>query len=519
MRLFRTAFLFAAAVLPSATHAEPLSYKAPFVSTNAGDETIDFADGTFVNHGLVGIGRLSADLKDAKGDSLGSFSSMAIDPKSWSRTATGYTGRLYSLPDRGFNDPDKNLFFDYQGRVLAFDFSFIPYSGADLPAAASSQSQIVFKPLDDKAVFLTGLDGKPTTGADPGSNTVEMDGYTLPIPPAGALGAGSLSFDAEALTYRGDGSFYVGDEYAAAIYLFGPDGRLKGLIPPGPALAPMKDGKINDTSLDAPTTGRRNNQGLEAVSITPDGKTLFAVLQSSTLQDSGAKGQANRAVTRIYAYDISADPLPRTPKAVYAIELPVYSKKGDGKIDSTAAQSEIVALDDHRFLMLARDSTGHGCSCKAPEMYKSVLVVDTTGATNLAGTDYETGVKPIAPQTDGRNALDPSIAPAKSQVLVNMLNTTQLGKFGMNIDNLNANDLTLSEKWEAMTLVPALDPAAPNDAFLFIGNDNDFLTTRGMMKGSPYDAGLTNDTMVLAYRLTLPEDLAKALTAKALAAK
>ena len=61
---------------------------------------------------------------------------MAIDPKSWSKTATGYKGQLRSLPDRGYNNPDKGLFFDYQGRVLAFDFAFTPYSGPALPAAA-----------------------------------------------------------------------------------------------------------------------------------------------------------------------------------------------------------------------------------------------------------------------------------------------------------------------------------------------------------------------------------------------
>ncbi|MFC2248298.1 esterase-like activity of phytase family protein [Labrys portucalensis] len=515
MRLLRTILLTTLPVLPTLAMAEPLAIKEPFVSSAPGEEKIDFAGGSFVNHGLVGVGRLSADLKDEKGDTLGSFSSMAIDPKSWSKTATGYKGQLRSLPDRGYNNPDKGLFFDYQGRVLAFDFAFTPYSGPALPTAVTSQSQIELKPLDGKGVFLTGLDGKPTTGADPADNTVKMNGYTLPVPPAGALGAGSLSFDAESIAYRSDGSFYVGDEYAAAVYLFGPDGKLKGLIPPGPALVPTKKGKINFTSMEAPDTGRRNNQGLEAISLTPDGKTLYAVLQSGALQDSSAgKNQANRATTRIYVYDVASDPLPKTPKAVYAIELPVYSKKGDGKIDSTAAQSEMVALDDHRFLLLARDGAGHGCDCKNPEMFKAILVVDTSGATNLAGTDYETGTKPIAPAKDDRNVLDPAITPARSQVLVNLLNATQLGKFGLNIDNAKSNDLTLSEKWEAMTLVPALDPAAPNDAFLFVGNDNDFLTRKGVMKGQSYDAGLTNDTLVLAYRLTLPEDLAKALAGK-----
>lgn len=515
MRFLRSALLTGLAVLPAYALAEPLAIKEPFVSSTAGDEKLDFAGGSFVNHGLVGVGRLSADLRDEKGDTLGSFSSMAIDPKSWSKTATGYKGELRTLPDRGYNNPDKGEFYDYQGRVLAFDFAFTPYAGPALPIAVTSQSQIQLKSLAGKGVFLTGLDGKPTTGADPAANTVETGGYTLPVPPAGALGAGSLSFDAEAIAYRADGSFYVGDEYAAAVYLFGPDGKLKGLIAPSPALAPVKKDRVNFTSMEAPDTGRRNNQGLEAVSLTPDGKTLYAVLQSGTLQDSSAsKNAANRATTRIYVYDVAADPLPKAPKAVYALELPVYAKKGDGKIDATAAQSEMVALDDHRFLLLARDSAGHGCDCKNPEMFKAVLVVDTSGATNLAGTDYETGTKPIAPAKNERNVLDAAITPARSQVLVNLLNATQLGKFGLNIDNAKANELTLSEKWEAMSLVPALDPAAPNDAFLFIGNDNDFLTRKGSMKGKDYDAGLTNDTLVLAYRLTLPADLAKALAAK-----
>jgi hypothetical protein len=246
----------------------------------------------------------------------------------------------------------------------------------------------------------------------------------------------------------------------------------------------MKGGAVNFSSMDAPDAGRRNNQGLEAVSITPDGKTLFAVLQSATLQDSSAgKSQTKSAVTRFYAYDISTNALPKTPKAVCAIQLPVNSKQGDGKLDSTAAQSEMIVLDDHRFLLLARDGVGHGCACKNSEVFKAMPIVDTSGTTNLAGTDVETGTKPISPAVDRRNILDPTITPAKSTVLVNLLNAVQHGGFGMNIDNAAANDLTLSDKWEAMALVPALDPAAPNDAFPFIGNDSDFLTTKGKMHG------------------------------------
>jgi hypothetical protein len=82
----------------------------------------------------------------------------------------------------------------------------------------------------------------------------------------------------------------------------------------------MKGGPVNFSSMDAPDTSRRNNKGLETVSITPNGKTLLAVLQSATLRDtSTGKSQTNRAVTCIYAYDISTDALPKTPKALCAI--------------------------------------------------------------------------------------------------------------------------------------------------------------------------------------------------------
>lgn len=59
-----------------------------------------------------------------------------------------------------------------------------------------------------------------------------------------------------------------------------------------------------------------------------------------------------------------------------------------------------------------------------------------------------------------------------------------------------------------MALVSALDPDAPNDYFLFIGNDNDFLTQSGKLLEAngelqSYDAGLENDTMVLAFRVSV----------------
>lgn len=489
---------FALLLGTGAAQAGSPEYLTPHVATDAGPVTVEVDGAAYTNQGLAGAGRLSANLMDFMGDSLGSFSSMAVVPGSWRRDGDHYTAKLVSLPDRGFNDPDKNFYSDYQGRLVEYDLTFTPYSGPALPAAAQSQRQIVLQPTG-RGIKLTDFTGAATTGLDPDAHTVTQQGHVLPSPADGPA-AGKVSLDAEAIAFRADGSFYVGDEYTAGIYLFGADGRMKGFIAPPAALLPMSGGAVDYGSNDKPETGRRNNQGMEAVAITPDGARLIAVLQSGTIQDSaGNAGDSNN--TRILVYDISADPAPKAPVEHYVLQLPIFAGKGDGgPADKAAAQSEVVALDGHRLLVLSRDGNGLGCGCKAPEVYKSILLVDTKGATNLAGTDFETTIKPIS---KGR-ALDTAITPVRTVDLVNMLNTTQLGNFGLNIDNAAAGPLTLSEKWEAMALVPALDAARPNDYFLLVANDNDFQTTKGLMQGVPYDAGLTNDNMILAYRLTLP---------------
>ena len=180
------------------------------------------------------------------------------------------------------------------------------------------------------------------------------------------------------------------------------------------------------------------------------------------------------------------------------VQLPRF-KDAKGK-DLVAAQSELHALDDHRFLVIARDS-GHGFGLKdSTSVYRSVDLIDTGGATNIAGTDFD-AAKPVAP--DGQ--LDASVTPAKYARFIDINDNAQLNRFGLH--NGEPNDTNaLYEKWESMALLPALDDAAPNDYFLVIGSDNDFITTKGSMQGKPYsDAiGKDIDTVVLVYRITLP---------------
>ena len=66
-----------------------------------GADTVTIGDLVFVNKALVGVGRLPSDLRDKFGETFGSGSGIAIDPKSWIRTPGGYEGTFYMLPDRG----------------------------------------------------------------------------------------------------------------------------------------------------------------------------------------------------------------------------------------------------------------------------------------------------------------------------------------------------------------------------------------------------------------------------------
>jgi hypothetical protein len=80
------------------------------------------------------------------------------------------------------------------------------------------------------------------------------------------------------------------------------------------------------------------------VSVSPDGKKLFALLQSATIQDTNGAQQQTRNNTRLFVYDISENAVPSAPTAEYILQLPIYRSNGDG----SAADRTAGAERDHR---------------------------------------------------------------------------------------------------------------------------------------------------------------------------
>ena len=103
---------------------------------------------------------------------------------------------------------------------------------------------------------------------------------------------------------------------------------------------------------------------MEGLALTPDGKTLVGIMQASLIQDSGKKDPANKTV-RIVTIDIATGDTKE-----YAYNLTVGS-----------GVSDIVALNDHQFLVDERD--GHGRADGSDAVAKQLFIIDTDGATDV----------------------------------------------------------------------------------------------------------------------------------------
>ena len=548
MRILTRSLLLAAATITLS--AGPLTYTTPNLDTTAvgAVKTVSFNGASYLNKGLVGVGTYASGNIDGLGDTLGAFSSFKVDVTTWRKNADGsYAGTLYTLPDRGYNVAG---LIDYAARIQKFDLAFTPDYTTN--TVGQTQLSLTFK----NTIKITDFNGNATTAVNPTASSL---GSLTNVPVAN----GKLTLDSEGLAIRSDGSFYISEEYGASIFNVSKDGKLLGAITPVQALIPQftqasgltgftsQVGGVDVSKAADPTVqtgGRRDNQGMEAVDITPDGKYLVSMLQSATRQDTPGNSDFNRSYTRLFVYDITKSGTPSSPIGHYLVELPTFSSKGVGAAaNKTAAQSEIVALSSNTFMVLTRDGNGNGAGNAGPKststtvgyaenplVFKSIALVSTANATNLAGTAYETGYTSAVTGTGSTLAPVAGIVAATTTDFVNLLNVQQLARFGLNINTVSTlgvaslsgipgasgvtaqNVNSLSEKWEALSVVSCLDAANPNDYFMLVGNDNDFITPTGTMLGDPYNAVVTpstgtgaaetveNKNRILVYRVTLP---------------
>jgi hypothetical protein len=243
---------------------------------------------------------------------------------------------------------------------------------------------------------LRKFDGTPINGLP----NPQVTG-TTEIPRDGAgnvLAQDASAIDAEALVRVPlfGGRFFIAEENATGLVEVAADGRiLKRFVPKGsaveytnppPPVAPA--GYAIDDSLPELLRKRRLNRGIESLTVTPDFRFLYFIVQSPL--DNPNPGQAvgtvrNSRNIRLYKARLTPRPAGSTIEMVgewvYALDT-VSTLQGAGVTDANVIGdlrvSELLLVGNDRFLVIERTD-------QATALYE----IDLRRATNILGSKWD----------------------------------------------------------------------------------------------------------------------------------
>ncbi|WP_082978419.1 esterase-like activity of phytase family protein [Mycobacterium sp. 1081908.1] len=250
----------------------------------------------------------------------------------------GSADEIYGLSDRGPNVDGRTA----GEKVLPIPTFHPQIAKLKLRDGVASLEQII---------TLTGKDGAPLVGvtdplASTGESLLDLNGNRLPPSDHG--------LDSEGLVAMPDGTFWVSDEYGPFVVHFDANGKeLERLSP-------------YDGTLPSELALRGPNQGMEGLTITPDGGTLVGIMQSA-LHTPGLAGSTRSVpITRIVTINLAnrGD----VHEYLYPLADPQHTK---------VAVSEITAVSATTFLVDERDDRPQ------PDGNKKIYAADISGATDV----------------------------------------------------------------------------------------------------------------------------------------
>ncbi|MEO7717057.1 MAG: esterase-like activity of phytase family protein [Capsulimonas sp.] len=318
---------------------------------------------------------------------------------------TGFGNRYVAVNDRGFADGT----VQYEDRLQLIDIKVNANTGTVTPTLVNT-------------ILLHDETGRQFTG------------FSGAIDPTN--GANSLRFDPEAVRVTRDGNIFVSDEYGPSIYEFDSTGkRIKTItLPAAFGIAnPNADGALE---LSGNNSGRQANRGMEGLAISPNGKKIYGIMQNALIQDNALDGSLKRSGSnnRIFVYDIDTDTY---KEFVYQLD------------DKDYGVNEIVAVNDHEFLVIERDGKA-GASAGFKKIYK----IDITGATDVSNVA----------SLPKKSLAGTGIVPVTKSVFIDLLKPSY-GLAGS----------SFPEKIEGLSFGPDL---ANGKHQLFVTNDNDLIPSQ-----------------------------------------
>jgi hypothetical protein len=178
-------------------------------------------------------------------------------------------------------------------------------------------------------------------------------GYTCPAADRVLTG---WDFDIESFQIAPDGTFWFGDEFGPFLLHTDARGRLLSAPVPTPGVVSPS----SPTLEPGQTPNLANSKGFEGLAISPDGRTLYPMLEGAVTEDTAAGRPADLRILEValggrwgssarYTGDVWR----------YRLEHPAN------------AIGDFIAVNDHQFLVIERDN-GAGPTAR----FKAVFLVD-----------------------------------------------------------------------------------------------------------------------------------------------
>ncbi|MCE7974664.1 MAG: esterase-like activity of phytase family protein [Leptolyngbya sp. PLA1] len=241
----------------------------------------------------------------------------------------------------------------------------------------------------------------------------------------------SARLDPEAVAATPAGTLLIADEYGPFIDEYSMLGaRLRRILPPPAFRIASPDGAPEFELPPHNTSGRQPNRGFEALAVSPDGSTAWALPQSPLIQDN-ALDASNKRVginVRVLEQDLKS---PGTRERVYQLHSPKHGI------------SEALWVAPAKLLVLERD--GHAAH---EATFRRVYLADFAGATDVSTIA-------ALPSTD----LPPGIVPAKTRLVLDLCDPA----YGL-------AGAAMPEKIEGLCFGPDLSDGRPT---LLVSTDND----------------------------------------------
>jgi len=246
----------------------------------------------------------------------------------------------------------------------------------------------------------------------------------------------AVRLDPESIRIGPNGNFFISDEYGPRLIEFTSSGEFVRELP-----VPKKFLIQNpDTSKKAENAnndfGRVGNNGMEGLAISPDGETLFGLMQAPLLQDCGRKNRETKpAGTNCRLLRIKTD-----GKILDELLYPLDSEDN--------GTNEILAVDEETFLVIERDGDA-GNDAK----FKKLMLISTTGASDISQI-----------QSLPRNEIPSQVTPIRKKEFIDLLDS-----------RWNLAGPEMPPKIEGLAFGPRLTDGRRT---LIVVSDNDFSSSK-----------------------------------------